>query len=583
MALMFPLRHGVNWGDVVAEWGQLFSGGSKKGSSTAKASVKKPVYRAPVWGSWEGLKDIYHALTTAKFGNTPASYLLQMVVYLVFDVALLSLVAAKWGAVEVNVPGLSSATTVASLLRFFFVDGAYGLFYTSFFAMTIFRLVSFVDHLRQCDHVFSYLTYETHWRKLMGWLGMPEKGKPAATGLKLLEVRCKQFLELSHALATGIVTHIITVVPWFVLIRVSEWTLDASLINGHDDHVATTTASSISLLTFLIPALLVSHVRTVFLETRIINHYFEQRDLNLWYVRDHYLGHHSLFDFLYFHGPHHDALPVGLIAVADNGPLEGLMRHAYCGHFDSFCDRTCLPLLSWGIALGVQAAVQAATKKPKKAGEEDAEKKVEDAVAPEPFQAFGVSFPGVSRYTIVDFTSLGSWMPPSPPGTVGRFTWQIIRDIVGHQYVPGVLPYSFPSIFAGVHHVEHHMFSLYPLGNGFDAGWNPANVGGASESNAVAAHLEEESKIGKCDNVLDNVVFDVWMADGIIAPAKCKGEGKGLSTVEGYEDDRGDGAKGGELDCAESSPAKSRGRYNPDNAIWKRHLDMSREHEKWAW
>lgn len=168
-------------------------------------------------------------------------------------------------------------------------------------------------------------------------------------------------------------------------------------------------------------------------------------------------------------------------------------------------------------------------------------------------------------------------------GTVGRFTWQIIRDIVGHQYVPGVLPYSFPSIFAGVHHVEHHMFSLYPLGNGFDAGWNPANVGGASESNAVAAHLEEESKIGKCDNVLDNVVFDVWMADGIIAPAKCKGEGKGLSTVEGYEDDRGDGAKGGELDCAESSPAKSRGRYNPDNAIWKRHLDMSREHEKWAW
>jgi hypothetical protein len=48
---------------------------------------------------------------------------------------------------------------------------------------------------------------------------------------------------------------------------------------------------------------------------------------NAWFYRDHWLGHHSEFEFLYLHGTHHDALPTGLIGVSGNGYLEGFLRH----------------------------------------------------------------------------------------------------------------------------------------------------------------------------------------------------------------------------------------------------------------
>lgn len=49
--------------------------------------------------------------------------------------------------------------------------------------------------------------------------------------------------------------------------------------------------------------------------------------INGWFYRDHWLGHKSEFDFVYLHGSHHDAIPVGLIGVAGNGFLEGFLRH----------------------------------------------------------------------------------------------------------------------------------------------------------------------------------------------------------------------------------------------------------------
>ena len=47
---------------------------------------------------------------------------------------------------------------------------------------------------------------------------------------------------------------------------------------------------------------------------------------NAWFYRDHWLGHNSEFEFLFLHGAHHDAIPSGMIAVAENGFLEGFMR-----------------------------------------------------------------------------------------------------------------------------------------------------------------------------------------------------------------------------------------------------------------
>jgi hypothetical protein len=52
------------------------------------------------------------------------------------------------------------------------------------------------------------------------------------------------------------------------------------------------------------------------------------RTYNLWFYRDHWLGHNSELEFVYLHGPHHDAIPCGLIGVSGNGFLEGLLRHS---------------------------------------------------------------------------------------------------------------------------------------------------------------------------------------------------------------------------------------------------------------
>jgi hypothetical protein len=59
--------------------------------------------------------------------------------------------------------------------------------------------------------------------------------------------------------------------------------------------------------------------------------------LNAWFYRDHWLGHNSEFDFIFLHGTHHDAIPSGLLAVAENGFLEGFLRHTV-GFPATFCN-----------------------------------------------------------------------------------------------------------------------------------------------------------------------------------------------------------------------------------------------------
>ena len=102
-------------------------------------------------------------------------------------------------------------------------------------------------------------------------------------------------LEIIHAYCTGILTHIITIAPWYIVIVHSRFSV-------------------------------------IFLPVMAVINIFIHRNwykvLNAWFYRDHWLGHNSEFEFIFMHGPHHDAIPSGMIAVAENGLLEGFMRYA---------------------------------------------------------------------------------------------------------------------------------------------------------------------------------------------------------------------------------------------------------------
>merc|ERR1712070_1255319 len=56
----------------------------------------------------------------------------------------------------------------------------------------------------------------------------------------------------------------------------------------------------------------------------------------------------------------------------------------------------------------------------------------------------------------------------SPAVSCIMFAVQVAADMVFHQYVPGVFPYSHMVLRFGHHHAEHHFFNLQPLGSGFD-------------------------------------------------------------------------------------------------------------------
>ena len=277
-----------------------------------------------------------------------------------------SSLAMEWGLQDLAFIGATREFT--ALITFGLTDG---LFYLSFTLTTLFRVASFTHHVYNSDKVFSFLS-ETGWRKSLGLFA--KHGKHAETA--------GRFLLLTHALITGIITHIITVAPWFVVNQFYK----AQMLQ---------TEAILSPLFYFLSFTF----RTLVLDPYLMTD-MESNDLNEWYVKDHWETHHSTLAFTLLHGPHHDALPISIIAVADNGPLEGFTRHAFFGHFDSFAA---------------------------------------------PVRAF---------YT---------------------FTRIIVRDMVGHQYVPGVFPYSFSVVDVGAHHVEHHFLQLYPVGNGIEGDDDPRN------------------------------------------------------------------------------------------------------------
>jgi hypothetical protein len=147
------------------------------------------------------------------------------------------------------------------------------LFYIHIISVTVFRTVILIDHLAKRALVREVLR-QTPWKRAIN-------DKTNIT------------LEIVHAYCTGLLTHIITIAPWYLVISYSRF--------------------SVIFLPLTALMSVVIHLRWA-------------KVFNAWFYRDHWVGHNSEIDFLFLHGPHHDAIPSGLIAVAENGFLEGFLR-----------------------------------------------------------------------------------------------------------------------------------------------------------------------------------------------------------------------------------------------------------------
>lgn len=149
------------------------------------------------------------------------------------------------------------------------------LFYLHFIALMAYRTVSLVDHWRKRAQVKEVLLQSSWKRVATRWNDMR--------------------YEIIHAYLTGVLAHVVLIAPWYFVITHVKFSV------------------------LFMPVVCVINVVMIMRFFRVVN---------AWFYRDHWLGHNSEFEFLYLHGPHHDAIPSGLIGVAGNGFLEGLFRHA---------------------------------------------------------------------------------------------------------------------------------------------------------------------------------------------------------------------------------------------------------------
>jgi hypothetical protein len=105
-------------------------------------------------------------------------------------------------------------------------------------------------------------------------------------------------LEIVHAYLTGLLAHVILIAPWYLVITHVQYSV------------------------LFLPIALIAN---------FLIHASFMKVLNRWFYRDHWLGHNSELEFVYLHGPHHDAIPSGLIGVSGNGFLEGFARYTLGG------------------------------------------------------------------------------------------------------------------------------------------------------------------------------------------------------------------------------------------------------------
>lgn len=149
------------------------------------------------------------------------------------------------------------------------------LFYLHLGGITVFRTAILIAHAARKEFVREVLM-QTPWKRVIG-------------------PKTNMTLELAHAYATGLLTHIVLLAPWYLVLTYARFSA------------------------VLLPIALVVNA---------LVHKRWLRDVNSWFYRDHWLGHNSEIEFVYLHGPHHDAIPTGMIAVAGNGYLEGFLRFA---------------------------------------------------------------------------------------------------------------------------------------------------------------------------------------------------------------------------------------------------------------
>jgi len=152
---------------------------------------------------------------------------------------------------------------------------AFYLLFIHFISITVFRTAILIDHLAKKELVREVLM-QTPWKKAI-------TDKTNIT------------LEIIHAYCTGLLTHLVLLAPWYLVI----WYFKFSVI-------------------FL----------PVVCGLDVVVHLKWMQGFNAWFYRDHWLGHNSETDFVFLHGSHHDAIPSALIAVAENGFLEGFLRFA---------------------------------------------------------------------------------------------------------------------------------------------------------------------------------------------------------------------------------------------------------------
>ncbi|HEY0139902.1 MAG TPA: hypothetical protein VGF48_03340 [Thermoanaerobaculia bacterium] len=147
------------------------------------------------------------------------------------------------------------------------------LFYVHFGVITIYRTVIMVAHLARKELAREVLM-QTSWKRVI-------TGNTSMT------------LEIVHAYCSGLLAHIILIAPWFLVIKYAKFSV------------------------IFLPVVCVLNVLVHLKWLKVIND---------WFYRDHWLAHNAEMEFIYLHGSHHDAIPSGMIAVAENGFLEGFLR-----------------------------------------------------------------------------------------------------------------------------------------------------------------------------------------------------------------------------------------------------------------
>lgn len=149
----------------------------------------------------------------------------------------------------------------------------FGLFWMHLLLITAYRTAILIAHLRKRALVQEVLAQSAWKARVVS--------------------KARTTFSIVHGYATGLLTHIVYLIPWYLIIKYLEF-------------------SALLAPVTIVLAFLVQRVNV--------------KSINDWFYRDHWLSHNSEIDFVYMHGMHHDAIPSGMIAVAGNGPLEGLMR-----------------------------------------------------------------------------------------------------------------------------------------------------------------------------------------------------------------------------------------------------------------